>query len=117
MLPYWWLLVLIAMPFINGLLGIRFGKWRGDGKLGFSLGFFYGPFGWILAAVAPDKRADAAAELERWKKSNATYAPRPPRHDPGTTTPCPHCRAALNLTDIKIGANTCPACGQVFNAK
>lgn len=47
-----------------GLIGMSIGARRGQASVGFVLGLFLGPLGWLIAGVIP-RSAKAQAEFER----------------------------------------------------
>lgn len=50
------LFVLLVVMAISGMIGSSLGKPKGNESVGGLLGAFFGPLGWVLAAVMEDKR-------------------------------------------------------------
>lgn len=46
-------LVLLLSVILSGLIGKWIGGLKGNGRIGFWLGFLLGPLGWIIAVIVP----------------------------------------------------------------
>lgn len=84
--------ILIGLA-ISSLIGALIGKYKGHAVLGAVLGFFFGPIGWLIAALSSDDREKCiecgGAVVEGARK-------------------CMHCGSLIErMFDVR-----CPKCGE-----
>jgi hypothetical protein len=77
------LAAILAMT-VMGAIGKVIGKAKDAGNIGFALGFFLGPIGLLIVAIAFDNRP---------------LCPACKSHVDSRATICPHCRSVLKSSD------------------